>query len=84
LQWLWDPDKINGDSLNSVRHEVSRHFRNKRRDYLKDKFNELEMNSKNKDIRELYRRINEYKRGYQPRSNLVKRMVICLQIPTTM
>jgi hypothetical protein len=30
------------------------------------------MNSKNKNIRDLYRRINEFKRGYQPRSNLVK------------
>jgi hypothetical protein len=30
------------------------------------------MNSKNKNIRELYRGINEFKRGYQTRSNLVK------------
>jgi hypothetical protein len=30
------------------------------------------MNSKNKNIRDLYRVINEFKRGYQPRSNLVK------------
>jgi hypothetical protein len=30
------------------------------------------MNSKNKNIRDLYRGINEFKWGYQPRSNLVK------------
>jgi hypothetical protein len=30
------------------------------------------MKSKNKNIRDLYRGINEFKRGYQPRSNLVK------------
>jgi hypothetical protein len=30
------------------------------------------MNSKNKNIRDLYRGINYFKRGYQPRSNLVK------------
>jgi hypothetical protein len=30
------------------------------------------VNSKNKNIRELYRGINEFKRGYQPRSNLVR------------
>jgi hypothetical protein len=30
------------------------------------------MNSKNKNIRDLYRGINEFKRGYQPRSNFVK------------
>jgi hypothetical protein len=27
------------------------------------------MNSKNKNIRDLYRGINEFKRGYQPRNN---------------
>jgi hypothetical protein len=29
-------------------------------------------NSKNKNVRDLYRGINEVKRGYQPQSNLVK------------
>jgi hypothetical protein len=29
------------------------------------------MNSKNKNIRDLYREINEFKSGYQPRSNLI-------------
>jgi hypothetical protein len=32
----------------------------------------LERNCKNKKIRDLYERINEFKRGYQPRNNLVK------------
>jgi prefoldin subunit 5 len=39
---------------------------------LKDEINELEKNSKNKNIRDLYRRINEFKRSYQPRNDLVK------------
>jgi hypothetical protein len=39
---------------------------------LKDKINELEPNSKNKNIRDLYRGINEFKKGYQPRTDLVK------------
>jgi hypothetical protein len=30
------------------------------------------MQNKNKNIRDLYRGINEFKRGYQPRSNVVK------------
>jgi hypothetical protein len=38
----------------------------------KIKINELATNSKNKSIRDLYRGINEFKRGYQPRNNLVK------------
>jgi hypothetical protein len=72
LQWLQDPGEINGDNLNNVIHEASRHFRNKKREYLKDKIKELTPNSKNWNIRDLYRRINEFKRGCQPRSNLVK------------
>jgi hypothetical protein len=60
------------NNLSNVRQEASRHFRNKKREYLKDKINELESNSKNKNIRYLYRGINEFKKGYQPRTNLVK------------
>jgi hypothetical protein len=41
-------------------------------EYLKHKINELATNSKNKNIRDLYRGINEFKRGYQQRNNLVK------------
>jgi hypothetical protein len=48
LKLLEDPSEINGDSLNNIRHEASRHFRNKRREYLKDKINELAMNEINK------------------------------------
>jgi hypothetical protein len=33
---------------------------------------ELEINSMNKSIKDLYRGINEFKKGYQPRTNLVK------------
>jgi hypothetical protein len=69
---LQDPSEANEDNLSDVRQEAIRHFRNKKREYLKDKINELESNSKNKNIRDLYRGINEFKKGYQPRTNLVK------------
>jgi hypothetical protein len=72
LQWLQDPSEINGDNLNSVRREASRHFRNKKKENLKDKINELATISKNKNIRDLYRGIIGFNRGYQPRNNLVK------------
>jgi hypothetical protein len=62
----------NLDNLNHIRRETSRHFRNKKREYLKDKIDELATNSKNRNIRDLYRGINYFKKGYQPRSNLVK------------
>jgi hypothetical protein len=39
---------------------------------LKDKINELQPNSKNKDNRDLYTCINEFKKVYQPRTNFVK------------
>jgi hypothetical protein len=59
LQWLQDPSKINGDNLNNIRHEARRHFRNKRREYLKDKINGLAMNGKYKNIRDPYRGIDK-------------------------
>jgi hypothetical protein len=35
----------------------------KKREYLTEKINELAMKCKNKNIRDLYRGINEFKRG---------------------
>jgi uncharacterized protein YaaR (DUF327 family) len=58
LQWLQDPSEVNGDNLNNVRCEASRHFRNKKREYLKHKINEFAANSKNTNIRDLYRGIH--------------------------
>jgi len=37
LQWIQDPRQCNVDILNTVRREVSRHFRNKKKAYLRDK-----------------------------------------------
>jgi hypothetical protein len=37
LQWLENPSEINGDTLKIVRREASRYFRDKKREYLKDK-----------------------------------------------
>jgi hypothetical protein len=72
LQWLQEPSVVNADNLHNVRREVSRRFRNKKREYLKDKINEIEYNSTNKNIRDLYMGITEFKKGYQPKTNLVK------------
>jgi hypothetical protein len=41
--------KINGDNLNNIRQEASRHFRNKKMEYLKDKIIKLTMNSKHRN-----------------------------------
>jgi hypothetical protein len=47
-------------------------LRNKKNECLKDKINELAVNSKNKNTIDLYGGKNEFKKGYHPRSNLVK------------
>jgi hypothetical protein len=52
MQWLQDPNHSNVDYLNNVRCEASRHFRNKKKKYLKAKIDEFETNSKIKNIRE--------------------------------
>jgi hypothetical protein len=72
MQWLQNSHQSNVDNLNNVRREASRHFRNKKKEYLKAKINDLKTNSKNKNIRDLYRGISDFKNGYQPRNNVVK------------
>jgi hypothetical protein len=63
---------MSGNNLQNLRHETNRTFRNKKREYLRGKINELETNNKNKNIRDLYRVINEFKKGYQPIINIIK------------
>ena len=58
--------------MTNVKCEASRHFRNKKKAYLKAKIEDLETNSKVKNIRDLYRGINDFKKGYRPRTNIVK------------
>ncbi|PNF32310.1 hypothetical protein B7P43_G16244, partial [Cryptotermes secundus] len=51
LQWLQDPSELTGDNPNNIKREISRNFSNKQREYLKDKIDELAMNSTNKNIK---------------------------------
>jgi len=41
MKWLQDPNQSNIDNLNNVRREDSRHFRNKKKEYLKATIDEL-------------------------------------------
>jgi hypothetical protein len=50
MKCLQNPNQRNIDNLNNVRREASRHIRNKEKEYLKAKINELERNSRNKNI----------------------------------
>jgi hypothetical protein len=65
--------KTNVDQLNNIRHEACSPFRNKKQEYPKDKINELATYSKNKNITDLYRGINAFKKNYQPKTYLVKK-----------
>ena len=72
MQWLQDTNQSNAHNLNNLKSEDNRHFRNKKKKYPKAKIHELETNSKPKNIRDLYKGINDFKKGYQPRTNIVK------------
>ena len=48
-------------------------FRKKKRDYMKAKVNELEENSKNKNIWKMFKGNSEFKKGYQPRAYVIKK-----------
>ena len=63
VQRVHDPKQSNVDKMNDVRRDASRHFRNKKKAYLKAKIEEHETNSKIQNIRDLYRGINDFKQG---------------------
>ena len=58
MQWIKDPSQSNVDNLNNVRRDASKHFRNKKKAYLRAKIEELEINCKINNIRDLYRCIS--------------------------
>ena len=71
MQRVQDPNRSNVDNLNNVRREASRHSRNKKKKYLRAKIEELETKSKIKNIRDLCRDINDFKKSYQHETNVV-------------
>ena len=72
MQWVQDPSQSNVDNLNHVGPEDSKHFRNKKMECLKAKIEDLETNGMFQYIRDLYKDIIDFKKGYQPRTNIVK------------
>ena len=43
---------------------------------MKAKINKLVENSENKNIREMYKGINEFKIGYQPRAYAIRKQLV--------
>jgi hypothetical protein len=63
MQWLQDPNQTNLDKINTVKLSLKN---------LKTKIDELETNSKIKNIRDLNGDISDFKKGYRPRDLTVK------------
>jgi len=72
MQWIQSPSQNKVDNRKNVRRAVGRHFRNKKEAYLRPNIEELETITNIQNIRDLYRGISEFKKGYQSRRNRVK------------
>jgi len=64
------------DYLSTVRCELV-DIQEQKRNYLKGQLMNLKTDRKNTNVRDLYRGISEFKKGYQPRTNVVKDKQIC-------
>ncbi|PSN35187.1 hypothetical protein C0J52_22574 [Blattella germanica] len=72
MNWMREPNEQNSEQLCSIRRETTRFLKNKKREYLKEKINDLEINAKNRNIRELYQGIRIERKGFQARTNIIK------------
>ena len=59
MQWVQDPSQSIVENRNNIRLEANRHFRNKKKEYLKAKIEELETNNRIKNIRDSYKGISD-------------------------
>ena len=59
MQWLQDPNHSNVDNVNNLRRKAGRHCGHKK-EYLETTIDELETNSKIKNIRDSYKGINDF------------------------
>jgi hypothetical protein len=60
MQWIQDPSRSSVDNLNNIRRDASRKKKKKKKAYLKVKIEELETNSKIKNVSDWYRGINDF------------------------
>ena len=63
MQLLQNPNQGNVHNLYNLKCLNSSHFRNKKKEYLKTKTDELETKSKIKNFRDLFRGINDFRMG---------------------
>jgi hypothetical protein len=71
LQYLQNPSQINVDNLNNIRDEVGIYFNGKdKKEYPKDKINDLATYNNNRNVKDLNGEINKSKKGYHSKINL--------------
>jgi hypothetical protein len=71
MQWMQDRSQTNADIINNLRPDANRHSRNKMIEQLKANIEELETNSKMKNILYLYRPVKALI-SYYSRMNVAK------------
>ena len=59
-------------NIGNIRRETSRVLRNKKREYLKEKINGIEVNGKNKIIRDMCQGIRVHKKGFHAGLNILR------------
>ena len=66
-RWLGNKNEANTNNYSNAKRNATRVFRNKKREYLMQKIQEIEENWKTNNIRDLYKGVNSLRKGYQPR-----------------
>jgi hypothetical protein len=72
MQWIQGPSQSNVDNLNKVRRDASKHSRNKKKHTWKPKLRNLKLTVRSTISGTCIRGINDFKKGYQPRTIIVK------------
>jgi hypothetical protein len=76
---LQNPSQTHGDNLNNVRCKTGRTFKEQKEE-IGERINELKTNSMNKNIRDLYRGIKEFKKCKFPQYfNILKLLLSAIE-----
>ena len=71
-RWLGNKNEANTNNYKNAKRNATRGFRNKKREYLTQKIQEIEENGKTNNIRDLYKGVNSLRKGYQPRLDVIR------------
>ena len=71
LLWLKNPSDQTAEDLTNIRCENLRPFKKNKLDYMEAKVDKLEETVRTKNIWEMYKSTNEFKKEYQPRTYVI-------------